>query len=399
MNINEHNEVNETSSVNVKAKKKGKPKGQLLVAFIFILIGAVCGLLFTRIIDSFSSSLFSGMKGGGALLFALLIVVMYITMLLHIILHEAGHLLFGLMTGYRFSSFRIGSLMLVKEDGRLKSKKLKLAGTGGQCLMTPPDMKDGRIPFVIFNLGGAIVNLLTAAIALVVNYFFSSITLLSSFLLMFALIGIAFAMTNGIPLRLGMVDNDGRNAVALGKNPEALRSFWVQMKVNSETSRGVMLKDMPEEWFSIPSDEGMRNSMTAVMGVFYCNLLMERRQFEDAERLMTRYIEGETAIVGLHKGLLVCDLICCKLLLGRETGQLDRLFNTAQKKFMKSMKSYPAVVRTEYFLNKRYKKDEKKANDAAKLFDKIAKSYPYPVEIENERQLMALCDADDGGSR
>lgn len=32
-----------------------------------------------------------------------------------IILHEGGHLIFGLATGYRFVSFRVGSLTLIKE--------------------------------------------------------------------------------------------------------------------------------------------------------------------------------------------------------------------------------------------------------------------------------------------
>ena len=55
---------------------------------------------------------------------------------------------------------------------------------------------------------------------------------------------------NGIPMRLGNVDNDGYNALCLGKSPAALRSFWLQMKINQQISRGVRLKDMPEDWFA-----------------------------------------------------------------------------------------------------------------------------------------------------
>ena len=36
-------------------------------------------------------------------------------------LHEGGHLAAGLATGYGFVSFRIGSIMLLKKDGRLYS--------------------------------------------------------------------------------------------------------------------------------------------------------------------------------------------------------------------------------------------------------------------------------------
>ncbi len=39
---------------------------------------------------------------------------------LQIIIHEAGHLVCGLASGYRFVSFRILSFTLIREDGKLK---------------------------------------------------------------------------------------------------------------------------------------------------------------------------------------------------------------------------------------------------------------------------------------
>lgn len=64
---------------------------------------------------------------------------------LQTILHETGHLIGGLLTGYKFCSFRIGNLQLQRENGALRFRRLKLAGTGGQCLMTPPEPVDGKI--------------------------------------------------------------------------------------------------------------------------------------------------------------------------------------------------------------------------------------------------------------
>ena len=43
------------------------------------------------------------------------LISLFIAGYLQIILHEAGHLLFGLATGYKFISFRIGKLTLIKE--------------------------------------------------------------------------------------------------------------------------------------------------------------------------------------------------------------------------------------------------------------------------------------------
>ena len=81
-----------------------------------------------------------------------------------VVVHEAGHLVFGLLTGYQFSSFRIGSFMWVKLEGKLKLKRYSLAGTGGQCLMAPPEMVDGKVPYVLYNLGGCLANLIVSVI-------------------------------------------------------------------------------------------------------------------------------------------------------------------------------------------------------------------------------------------
>ena len=143
----------------MKKKKREGEGGRLLGIVIYLLIGAASGLLIVRFIDHFTGP--DVTIGQEILIFGLLMLSVYAAMLLQIIIHEGGHLVFGLATGYRFSSFRILSWMLVKEDGKLRFRHLSLAGTGGQCLMTPPDLKDGTMPFLLYNFGGSIMNLLS----------------------------------------------------------------------------------------------------------------------------------------------------------------------------------------------------------------------------------------------
>lgn len=59
-------------------------------------------------------------------------LIMVVGFLVHIIIHEAGHLIFGLMTGYSFVSFRIGSHTIVNVDNKLKYKRFNIPGTAGQ---------------------------------------------------------------------------------------------------------------------------------------------------------------------------------------------------------------------------------------------------------------------------
>lgn len=258
--------------------------------------------------------------------------------------------------------------------------------------MVPPELSDGTIPFVLYNLGGSLVNLISGFVFLGLYFLYSTVPYLSLFLLMLSLIGFAYALANGIPMRLGTVNNDGHNALSLGKNSEALRSFWVQLKVSEQLSKGTRLKDMPEEWFAVPSPEGMKNSMTAVMGVFACNRLMDAQSFEEADRLMERLLQADSAIVGLHRHLLLCDRVYCALVGKARPEQAESMLDKQQKSFMVSMKNYLSVLRTEYAYALLAERDEKKAAKLKACFENRARVSPYPGDIEGERALVAAAE-------
>lgn len=306
-----------------------------------------------------------------------------------VIIHESGHLIFGLLSGYKFVSFRIGNIMLIKKNGRFTWKKFSIAGTGGQCLLSPPDMKDGRIPYTMYNFGGALMNLVTAAVAYIISISVSS-QVVSSFIMMYVILSAAMAITNGIPLRNEQIANDGYNAISLGKNKEALRSFWLQLKINSMLADDIMLKDMPEEWFHMPSDEELKNNMIAVEGVFYCNYLMANMKFEETEKEIKELLDKKTAIAGVHRSMLVCDLVYCMIIRQASKEDIDRLLNNEQKKFMDAMASYPSIIRTWYAYEKVILGDENKAKSRMEQFEKNAKSYPYEADLISERSLMEM---------
>ena len=61
----------------------------------------------------------------------LFLIFLYFIMFLQTVIHELGHLLFGLATGYKFSSFRIGGVIFVKDNGKLRVKRYFPCGYGG----------------------------------------------------------------------------------------------------------------------------------------------------------------------------------------------------------------------------------------------------------------------------
>ena len=61
-----------------------------------------------------------------------------------------------------------------------------------------------------------------------------------------------------------------------------------------------------------------------------------------------------------------------------------------QRKFMKVMKNFPSVLRTQYGWALKVQKDPGLAEKFRTAFEKQAKRYPYPAEIQSERELMEL---------
>ena len=373
-----------------KEKKKGKFFSHIVSISFFTVIGVIWGFAMIAFLEwQLPEGLPSSTK---AVRTFIMLALLFLTGFLHIVIHEAGHLVCGLLSGYSFSSFRVGSFMLLNEDGKLVIKRLKIAGTGGQCLMVPPEMVNGTFPVALYNLGGPISNLIVSLVFLPVLILAPQGGYFALFSFLMIGVGIVFGMSNGVPLRTKSVDNDGYNAVSLRKNKEAMRAFWIQMKVNEQLRHGVRTKDMPDDWFQVPSNEAMKNSMVATIGVYAASRLMDQHKFDEAEALISHILEIETGIVAIHRNLLLCDLIYLELIGQNRSDRLDELYSKALKKFIKTMKAFPSIIRMEYAYYLLAAGDPDMAARMKVSFEKVAATYPYPNDINTERELIQIAD-------
>lgn len=373
---------------NGKKKKKFPWKSIFLIA-VFLSASFGAGWFIGSVLDPVLEELppekfFPGLIG--------VYVFLMLFSFLQIVVHEMGHLICGLLTGYEYSSFRIGSFIWVKLEGKLCLKRFSLSGTGGQCLMAPPDMVDGKIPYALYNFGGCIANLVVSVIPLVLVIVFWQPTYFHFMVLLWVAIGLFSALVNGIPMKMQGMPNDGHNALSLGKNPEALKAFWLQMKINEQIASGKRLRDLPEEWFELPGADDMKNSMLATIAVFACNRLMDFGKYAEVAELMERLLSEKSGMVGAHKHMLNADRLYCELVGENRPEKMEELYTEELQKFLKAMKKSPSAFRTQYLYAKYVEKDEKKAAVAMTGFEKVAKNYPYPHEIGGEREMIAYAE-------
>ena len=369
-------------------KKKKIPWGQYMFLVLSTMITAAFGyfisIYFFESIGAEDRTIVETL-----LLSILLLLYIYAAIFLQLAIHEAGHLIFGLLTGFSFLSYRIGSFMWVKENEKLKIKRMSIAGTGGQCLMNPPENPGEKPPFILFNLGGSITNIVCGLLFFGLFFLFKNMVYFSGFLLFLGVFGIFFALFNGIPMKLGMVNNDGYNALSLGKNPEALRSFYTQLKVVGKASEGTRIKDMPEEWFFRAE---VKDSISLTMDVFGSSRLMDMHRFVEADQLMSELLETDY-LAGLHRHLLTSERMYCELIGENRKDVLESLADKKQRKFMKSMRKNPSILRTEYGYALLAEKDSAKAVKIMTEFEKVARTYPVKSEIESEREFIDIINS------
>ena len=258
--------------------------------------------------------------------------------------------------------------------------------------MIPPKPVDEKIPVILYNLGGVIMNLITLPICVFLIRFLIGKPLAYTVCVMMFLSGLIAAVTNGIPFKTGMINNDGFNALELRNNGESQRAFYCQFMILDKLRNGMRLRDMPSEYFPMPSEEGMKNSISASAGVFLENRLMDSGEFDEALTLINKLLYAESALIGLHKNLLISDKIVILLMKGEADKASKLYFDKNYQAFAKQMKNTINIIRTDYAAALFLSNDEKKQREILLRFDKRAKTHPYAADVESERELILALD-------
>ena len=301
-----------------------------------------------------------------------------------------GQLLFGLLSGYRFLLFRVFCFVWVSDGKKVRFMRDPTAGGFLRCTMAPPVREDGGMPVALYKLGGVLLHLLTASAAILGFWLFQEMPMLSTWLLDFAAVGIYMALVNGIPIRNSVFSSEGYDACYLHKNSAARQAFRIQLEKVRLMAQGVRQKDMPADWFPMPTVEQMRYKMEAQVALGTCDYLMDQHRFEEMEHLLQMLWEMDCEPVRLDWMHLYSDQIYCELM-GQNRAETLKPFLERYPMDEESTRKTPAIVlRTKYAYALLGKKDAAAAEKQRLALEKLAKNYPYTGEIARERELMTL---------
>lgn len=358
--------------------KKDKFKTSLIGMVGGALYGVVIGFSMIELEDVFIFN-----SAVGVLICALLIaVVMYFAAM---IIHECGHLVMGLATGYKFVMLRFGSLTIVKQDGKLKIKKFGIPGTGGQCTLTHDEVSDPeKVPYFWYHFGGCFFNFITAAAA-ILCVLITGNGFLHVVMMNLAGISLVCGILNLIPMNASVI-NDGMNILRLKNDPKKRAAVLNVLTVNGMQFEGKHLSDIDEKYLDTADENGESPfcDVALIKGARYVYLY----EFDKA-RDIHEVLVNNPKLPAVLKNEALCELMYCRCMLGCAKEEVDELYTKELKYYIRQTENYMIARRRQmysYYLF--YEGDTEKPKRERMKAEQMENSYPCRSEYEEEIRMM-----------
>ncbi|MGN1344986.1 MAG: hypothetical protein ACI4U3_10410 [Traorella sp.] len=350
-------------------------KSILIQIGLGILIGLGLGILMLFVFDE---SFFDN-YGFSTLVY--LLIMVFISFILQIIFHEAGHLLFGYLAGFKFVSFRIGSYIITKEDQKFKLGRYHLQNTAGQCLMEPslPNYKN----YLLYNLGGGIVNLAVSLLFLILGILNHDL-LFDIFCFSLLSVGIFLGLTNLIPLDVG-IPNDGYNAYWMSKDKSSIQALYQQLMISKELASGKKMSELEKDLIEIGEDAQLNNPLNMCIAVNQTSYLIYNKQYEEALDKLKKMNNVKTSRV--FKEAIMINLLLIELLTS-ENPKIDLYMDSKLKKKFQNDKNDIDSLLVQYGIDLLINQDEKASLVDLKYFNDACKSYPYQGIVQEVKELQ-----------
>ncbi|PEJ95462.1 hypothetical protein CN558_03260 [Bacillus wiedmannii] len=187
-----------------------------------------------------------------------------------VIIHELGHVVFGVIGGLTFKFMTVGPITVQKEKGKVRIRENKLwAYFGGVAMLIPPSIVTPNLSkkWAWMTLGGPITSLLfgiTFGYIYMVSYY--------QYLLYFSVFHfIIFAVTIA-PIK-GTLMSDGMQFLVLIKDDEKAKQHVYNIQVSSELFSYKRPKDWDKRLVELSEDKikenkSIREIMSGLMLVF-----------------------------------------------------------------------------------------------------------------------------------
>lgn len=370
----------------MKKKRKSINLKNKLIKISIMLLAIILGFLTGTFIIYYSFT--EDLNNSSSILSTMIIITIFLlSFILQIILHESGHLIFGLLSNYEFISFRVGTLTIVKINGKFTLKKFNIQGTGGQCLMMPKSTHYKTSRYTLYNLGGVLFNLIIAIICYILYLSLESDKYLNIFLISMILSAIYLFITNGIPMKVGGIANDAYNLMSIEKNDFLKYCFHTQLTVVGLLHKGIKMRDMPLELFEIDKHCDFSNPLVTSIKIFEANYYHDKLEFDKAKECCEFLINYKPKIIKLYENEIKCDLLFYEIIRNNKE-KVKELYTKELKSYIKVTNSYISRKRLIYAYALIIEKNITKSKKILSEIEIVKKTYPTKAELDSELEII-----------
>lgn len=170
-----------------------------------------------------------------------LVPSIFISFITQILLHELGHFMGGLLTGWKLLFIQIYNLVFKVSNKRIRMITVK--SKNFQCIMYPKSIYNKAL---LYTMGGYIINILTGGIGLIIIIMVPMSPVLWLYMWSFSAFGIGLFFMNGIA-SLRRICNDRACYNFLKKDKHTLNCHNAQLMISRHLFRGLTYHQIGEE--------------------------------------------------------------------------------------------------------------------------------------------------------
>ncbi len=295
----------------------------------------------------------------------------YIVNLISIILHEIGHLIFGLNAKLKFNSLSILNMYIYKED-KLKIKfdnKLTFSGIKGYCDLSFDDnIKYNNNKIILYYLGGIIINFILVVLFLLIfvlslNKYIRIISLLfivdNSYLILY----------NLIPFNKSGFNTDGMQIKLYLENPDVIKTYSKLCKIQLLFSKGYTIKEMDKNLFCKPKKYD--NYSDLLLSLFYIDYLTEYEKYDEVIKYIDLIQDSVKNILGNDFYLLLkSQKILSLVLKNNDLEEVTKIYDKEVFSYLKSIEKQDVNILPLIYLYYKLSKDDKNSNEYKEKFNK-----------------------------
>ena len=350
---------------------------------IYTSILLICIAVFGTLLSLHSVFIYKSTDNLDTLHLALFLIGLFVIQQLYYAILSLGFLIFGKISGYKMAFLRIAFMKWTKDEkGKIHFSTTNERGPSSKCGMYPPDMIDGKMPYLLYGHGFVIL----ASIFIVISaiFFYFSTPVISSLLLVFIFVLLTFVF-------MDLCIGSAKSTRDISKSPYAIKGLWISCKLADPDFNNTSISHMPDEWFGLTHD-GNINTYWASFYLLCCGeRLLDQMQFKEASELLDMVLGPDSRLNNEQYVGTISDRLFCELMTNRNPQIIEKLYTPEFKNYLSNVRTYTNLCRNYAFTLFIEHNPTGAAQIKAEFFE-VGRHTPYQGDVKGETELLLYAE-------